>query len=375
MNQKLFYPMRFKQNRPYMGRFVRDLEDLRIMGGLNPSTAFNASARSIMEALMQDGAGGAPTDKQMHDFTLENMNALVWAQWFFSQAQIYAFDAHLVEAFAQSDASEIQIKDLHFPFENVYFHLGVQHDLPLHKGLLWVEGAYVMFTPESLRIVLAGEWDPKRVPESERGHSWLERAQECYNLRIPGAYYGEHLGVAIEKALTDDKADIVAALEKAVLVSEDARTAGKALILAHETNSETYRKALNLIANGLCYLTAYPHDVLSQWPQNTPVKLKGRTESGTPKEKKRALSKLHALGFSIINEVGTRFGEQTQHKPPMDRSDGDAVQLRAHWRKGHWRHQAYGPKSGLRKLKWIMPVYVGSTWALEDRGRVHQIRG
>jgi hypothetical protein len=31
-----------------------------------------------------------------------------------------------------------------------------------------------------------------------------------------------------------------------------------------------------------------------------------------------------------------------------------------HWRRGHWRRQAFGPARSLRKLIWVMPVKVGS---------------
>ena len=33
--------------------------------------------------------------------------------------------------------------------------------------------------------------------------------------------------------------------------------------------------------------------------------------------------------------------------------------LAAHWRRGHWKRQAYGPKSGLRRHQWIAPYHVG----------------
>jgi len=32
---------------------------------------------------------------------------------------------------------------------------------------------------------------------------------------------------------------------------------------------------------------------------------------------------------------------------------GGVLKLKAHWRKGHWKRQPYGPKSGLRRWQWI----------------------
>ena len=37
-----------------------------------------------------------------------------------------------------------------------------------------------------------------------------------------------------------------------------------------------------------------------------------------------------------------------------------------HWRRGHWRNEAFGPARSLRKLIWVMPVRVGSRSAEDD---------
>lgn len=57
-----------------------------------------------------------------------------------------------------------------------------------------------------------------------------------------------------------------------------------------------YRAALQLVVNALCYMTAYPDDITSVWPQGTPVSLKEKADNGQGKEAMRAKSKLAALG-------------------------------------------------------------------------------
>ena len=40
---------------------------------------------------------------------------------------------------------------------------------------------------------------------------------------------------------------------------------------------------------------------------------------------------------------------------------GTHASPRYHPRRGHWTHQPYGPKSTLRKLKWLRRMFVGAT--------------
>lgn len=52
--------------------------------------------------------------------------------------------------------------------------------------------------------------------------------------------------------------------------------------------------------------------------------------------------------------VGRKF--EIKREQPI----GTHASPRMHWRNGHWRNQAYGPDSSLRKLIWIEPTFVAA---------------
>lgn len=116
-----------------------------------------------------------------------------------------------------------------------------------------------------------------------------------------------------------------------------------------------YRESLRLIVNALCFITAYPEDIEVQWPQATPKKLLSKTV-GTFRESRRTKSKLASLGYIPIHLCGLKI-----RKIAAEESAFPKKPIQGHWRRGHWRNQAHGPKLQLHKLIWIMPVMVNTT--------------
>jgi hypothetical protein len=92
--------------------------------------------------------------------------------------------------------------------------------------------------------------------------------------------------------------------------------------------------------NALCYVSAYPDDITTAWPEETSPRLKGKALLGKAKEQKRARCKLEALGYVPVHICGQQLaGQIGAHVSP-------ATGLRhvtTHWRRGHWRNQAFGP--------------------------------
>jgi hypothetical protein len=353
--------MRFKESRPYAKNLLAILQELQQKRLVNPSVAFKTTTDLIAQSLRKEGAVSRLTNldsESMTLFTLESMEALAWAQWSTAEAQLYCFDNNLIEAFKNSSALELSINNLRFPFEHSYFHFGTQMDMPLHDGILFVEGAYVFYNNISLRIILCGTWQEEI--SGEKLQPWYKRGKECYDLRIPSSSFDLPLEDAIDSALKKDIDDLKSA-EIQLLTSKIPYVehgSSQNFIESHIKNRESYTKALSLITNALCYLTAYPHDEKVMWQHGAPPKLVNFAENGKPKEKFRSISKLKSLGFSIIRQVGEEFGLQSEHAKNTQDEHG-LGNRRVHWRRGHWRMQPYGPQNSLRRLTWITPVRVG----------------
>ena len=171
---------------------------------------------------------------------------------------------------------------------------------------------------------------------------------------------------ALDAAVADDLADLQRAsreIQRQASPVPGALQASEQGVAWHLSNRQALETVPAILANALCYLSAYSQDQQERWPDNAPAKLVRQVEHGSETEKNRALSKLWALEQSRVRWVGKEFERQSQ---VSDRS------LQAHWRKGHWRNQAHGPHRQLRKLLWIRPTRVlGAT--LQDP-RVWEVR-
>jgi hypothetical protein len=92
---------------------------------------------------------------------------------------------------------------------------------------------------------------------------------------------------------------------------------------------------------------------LSSLPAETQQILKQSKTIRKPKQEgKRTIVGLYAAKIIGMDDES----HPAQHHEPIDPTGRHLV---AHWRKGHWRRQAYGPKMGLRRFQWIQPYHVG----------------
>jgi hypothetical protein len=372
INRNLFFPMKFRESRPYTKELISKLKDLKQQGKINPQIAYKITASVLAQSLKKAGISEryiSENTEALNLFTLESLEAIIWSQWSLSESQLYCFNENLIEAFKNSSALELSINNLKFPFENSYFHFGTQIEMPLHDGMLFVEGAYVFFNETSLRITLCGTW--KEELENKDMLPWHKRGNECYDLRILASNYSLPLEQAIDTALATDIQDLKRS--EAQLISQKIpfieSQSSHSFINAHHKNQESYKKAISLITNALCYLTAYPNDDKLIWQHHAPIKLVNLAENGTQKEKIRASSKLKSLGFSIVHQIGEEFSE---HFKKSDHEDNSSNR-RVHWRRGHWRMQPYGPNHSLRKLIWLTPVMIGMATDINDVSRVRLV--
>lgn len=124
-----------------------------------------------------------------------------------------------------------------------------------------------------------------------------------------------------------------------------------------QTRHPIYKQALTLVVNALCYVSAYPDDIDSEWPEGTPKALLDKVENGQGKAIAKAKSKLTSMGYVPVHICGQHLVRKTHSMSKMDEHDSDRA---IHWRRGHWRRQAYGPGRTLRKLIWLMPALIGA---------------
>jgi len=357
MSTATFYPHHFKKTRAYSKAYIAEMTEAITAGTLNPKIGFDISAKHIAKAYFDQGMSRSEFEANVHGYTVENQIALAYGEWMNAGSALYVFEPELADALQQTRVGEITLSDVQFPFDHAYIHFGPRPDLVLHTGAM-VTGAFVLWYPgQALRIMLTAPL-PDEAPLASR-------AAEAYELRILAQRFDMKLDQAIAQALEDDYDDVRIAVEK--MSAQNAgraqanKNAGDFFMERHSLNKNVFSRSVELIVNALCYITAFPEDTQEGWPATAPEKLTSKAETGTPKEKARAQSKLYALGHLRVRRVGMDFAK-AMRKPTGG--------ITPHWRTGHWRPQAYGPKHSLRKIIWVRPTRVMGG-AVSDEPRVY----
>ncbi len=302
--------------------------------------------------------------------------------------QILDFPQAMLDLFANTDVDDVPLDPLKMPYGAQYLHFGPQADLELEPGWV-VDGAYVesMGEPGDISFQITA------VPldHSLMTH-WFVHPEPMVRQEFVGKYRTMDLATAIDTALAERLESLRQSLQrKGGDITEDLAAEAQAqggelgpnlrvtdvssqlaAIRIEQTmrQHEVYRKAMRLVVNALCYVTAYPDDIRQAWPEGTPQSLQVKADAKEGKPSERARSKLTSMGYVPVHLCGTHFAEELEKAKLWEGLGGHKS---AHWRRGHWRRQANGPEFSLRRLKWIMPMAVGKGDVKDAPGHVYMV--
>lgn len=341
-----YFPQYFRASRPYFSRaLVRDAIAAGQRGG--HKAASDVLFKAVLEATTK--AGVAPQRLLERNFlALELGAAQTLAQLVMDGTPLYDLAPELTEALTHSDTGDMRLDDARTLNRGYYLHWGPQPDLLLH-GKHPVEGAIVLCSHPDWRIVLV----------TRSGQSWLlPTERDFFILRFPAATLSLPFSQAVDLAIEEDKRtlELVRQPSAAAVSLESQRDAAIEFAVRElDLNAPVLKKALALVGNSMAYLTAFPDDSRFDWEPDTPASMLVKLQRGD-KERQRTASKLEAMGYVQVHHVGLEFQKGVERVRSTPSDAGGTV--RPHWRRGHWRHQAYGEKLSLRKLIWLRPTRV-----------------
>lgn len=289
--------------------------------------------------------------------------------------QIFDFPAEMVTLFKRTDVDGIPLDAVHLPHESFYMHFGPQQDLQTSDG--WIaEGAYVarIGQGDNQVIQICLTFAPK-VPEDYV--RFFEHPEPCYVQAMTAEKLKIGVGEAVDMVLAEKLKELGHQIEfgtpdidqARAEMSEELAEAGVELQdasplyaaeekLRIQSLHHIWQTMLRLVVNGIAYLSAYPDDTETKWPDSAPKELITTLQTGHYKAKSKAIGKLAELGFSAINYCGKSFrttpGETATHSIVGESTrehDYDSFT----WVRGHWRRQPYGQNRTLRRLLWLMP--------------------
>jgi len=336
------YPLQYGLTRSYARASLAELEN-RPRSQLKPASAQDVACGHLLPWMRERGWPLSAVSA----FSQEAQGVLAWLDWALNGKKLVTVLPALTQAFERSDCGDMRISDV---LDSASFTLYLHFEGPLAQRISYFpqstfEGAFIVSRPDTaLRVVLCSKAPPD-TPLTER---WKER----YDLRIAREHFDLPADTAIDLALADDLRDLQMAHDtlQARGSTAEAQQAA-ALCTRMREGHPAYCQALRLVLNALAFLKAYPQLQAPAWTEGAPPRLVNQALTGSDTERRRATSKLWALGHIPVQRIGQEFA-----KPAAE----STAHLNAHWRRGHWRHQPHGPAFSLRKLIWIQPMLVGA---------------
>lgn len=345
-----------------IGRRAAQRGDIRPDGFVDQFGLEHELARTF-RGLAEDLKRRTP-DQQARDAHQLFFGAIDWApvvgQYELHGRQIFDLSSGLVHMLQHTDIRDCSFRNLQLPYPAFYLYFGRQAGLktvgsngePQH-----IDGALVAQARANGVQIL--RFATTSIDELGR------------RVTLPGHYLGlreQEMQLPVENAIS-------AALEYFVNGEMHASFpecpwAPAFWTEQRERASSVLMAAMPLIVNALFYLenpprphrttlgSGIPHDLLDHWER-------------TPSDRRRKLnSKLNAEGYTLVHLVG----EEIAHSP----GSGVAGTVVPHWRRGHWREQAHGPRQSLRKRILIRPTLVNGrevTDPLQVQGHVYRAAG
>lgn len=312
--------------------------------------------------------------------------------------QIFDFPPEMVSLFKRTDVDGIPLDAIKLPHESFYMHFGAQKELATDDG--WIpEGAYISrMGPEVQQVIqICLTFAPKEPADYVR---FFEHPEPCYVQAMTADKLKIGVGEAVDLVLAEKlrelgqqvengtpdfekaRSEMAAELEEAGVTLNDATP----IHAAHEASRvkslhSIWQTMLRLVVNGIAYLSAYPDDSETNWPEGAPKDLLETLKTGNYKAKSKATSKLSMLGYSAITFSGRSFRSTSETSPKKEAKEPEDQVLEQYtWVRGHWRRQPYGEGRSLRRLVWLMPHRRSMTGqAAQDQhsehGHIYQVKG
>jgi hypothetical protein len=273
---------------------------------------------------------------------------------------IFDVSGDLTGMFRNTSVDDIPVADLHSPYGAYYLHFGPQSDISLDGDWL-VDGVYVQHEPKArlLQFVFTTcPEDPKTLL------AWNQTPEPSFAVAIVGDHYDQLLGGAVAATIDERRTHLrdkiklgntSTVTDTGVGLQINAKLHGEHQLAIMERRLSAMHSALELAVNSMCYLTAYPDDIISDWPATPPQNTLAKTRKGHPVVRQNNISKLESQGYRKIHIAG-----RSLRQGPVKLDKQEVAGIRTHWRRGHWKRQPHGPGNTLRKMVLIKPTLVSA---------------
>jgi len=289
---------------------------------------------------------------------------------------IFDFNEDITEEFLNTDVDEVPLSSIKLPYKAFYLCFGPQEKLVLKKGY-FIDGAYIHeMKPFSFDIFLTSvrqnfNYTKKSnfVLDRDYSYHWEFDTEKEQNLTVKSGidnYIKENK--PFDKLEITPKTEFIDTGDRKIMLVDKIGYSQNLIADEMIQSYEIFKESLKLIFNALCYITTYQKDVVTKYPDDSPATLVNKFEhSKKMKDVRRNESKLASMGYTKIHFCDTII------KYPNQVNNDTGREVSTHWRRGHWRHQAYGTGFSEHKLIWIRPTIVRKDKGEPIKGHIYQV--
>lgn len=360
MSETGYFPYRAHKNRPYIAEFLR-LPDKERKWDTLVQLTLSRTRRAFGD---RDTISADPKLGQLvHACCMhESWLGTALADFFNGGQVVFHISPSLKEAFRYSELGDATARDLKFPFEDSYIHIGTDSGLFFNGGRTQLEGVFLSEKQHkdgnSVSMTMVG------TLLSPPAH-WGERGMETFTFHFAAAEMDMPILEGARKHLEHQGRDPAEDADLADLSEFDEE--GKRRILEswatqmeerrlHRENIPVALECVRMVANALLYVSQYPDDMEDDFQDGFPAGFREKIERSQGKVLERNLSKARNSGFTLIKRVGGVFERAMQVEASANGGGGDGPS--PHMRRAHWRRQAFGSGLTQRKLIWIRAARV-----------------
>ncbi|MEN2990104.1 hypothetical protein WG926_17425 [Tistrella sp. BH-R2-4] len=379
----LIHPMRYMRTRPFAKPVIQTY--VRKAGRtLLPTMADVERIQNVVFPAYNDAISVLPFEKRPERPTAmlvqECSLALHVGMYTAFGRNAYLLSPRLVDLLDRTDLGAVRVRDIKLPFRAFYLSFGDAFDARLPGPPNRIDGAYVSLSgTDSLQIVVttcrldAGTSSAAYWPFSRDLYYYapldIADINRSFEQILDDAIGTE---IKLEADITEPDPDLVAERPDGheVLI-QDVRYLSQAEWAEYARDGlPAFRRALALIVNAMCYMTAEPQDTALDYPDDAPSELVKAVRTGKPSQRNRAKIQMLDRGFSFIRVIGSALSVRDLQTG----TTGDGVgTLRPHWRRGHWRRQPHGLGRSEIRLVWIRPTLVGASAGESEAGHIYLI--
>lgn len=294
----------------------------------------------------------------VHDPKLEDETSVThsWLVWETTGSNTFVLSAELTDMLHNTDVGDVRASDILLPYDSLYLSFGkrgVEH----YPGRpdVGLDGAYVtwMDAPlnigiadiKSLGLVLTGS-PPGPPPSVSSVVDDASRPTITVVLNFVNAQAdGEELHTS--SAFLDFRSRAAG--------RDVAITYGDLTTLARGEGPEAEEaryidEGIRLALNALSYMTLDDREERAGYAEEAGERDAKRAESMSGRQRKQELDRIARRGYTVVRFLGN-------HNPVKTGGHTDR-EVRAHWRRGHWRRQRFGVARSESRRLWIRPTVV-----------------